>query len=261
MTLTLAHKGEALDAMLDRLYESFRELRSLPVWHRHVRGGVYAAQVTRNTKKGEWHAHLHIIVDGEYFPQNQLRDAWFAVTGDSKIVDIRPVPDRAKIAKYVAEYVSRPNEVACWGWAAIEEYAEAMHGRRLVHTFGSAHGIKVEDEDDGREPGGGTFVCDTVTLLRWRSKGDAAAVAAVRVLASLGPEWARVLVDRTEAWEHGGQMPDDQLVHTAIATARTVYLRPPDWKPAAAPPPRVIQPPLISVAGGEKRRPGRHATG
>jgi len=254
MTLTLAHKGESLDAMMDRLYIAFRDLRKLPVWRRHVKGGVFACQVTRNTKAGEWHAHLHIIVDGVYFPQTQLKAAWLQVTGDSEIVDIRPVPDRAKIAGYVGDYVSRPNEVAGWGWAAIEEFAEAMHGRRLVHTFGSAHGVKVEDEADTREPGGGTFVCDSLSLLKWRAKNDAAAVATIMCLAAQGPEWAKVLVDKSDAWEHGGAVPSDTAVMDAVAQARVIYLRPETWVPPPPAPPAARQDILIPVAPNDRRR-------
>lgn len=261
VTLTLSHKGESLRSMLDRLYEAFRKLRGTPFWKRHCRGGVYAVQVTRNTKEGEWHAHLHVIVDGEYMPQNQLSAAWLGVTGDSKVCDIRAVPDRAKIARYVAEYVSRPNEVAKWGWEAIDEYAEAMHGRRLVHTFGSAHGIKVEDEDDGAEVTAGTFVCDSLTLLKWRAKGDASADYVVSVLASLGPAWEKVFVDRTEAWHHGGAVPPDDVVAAAIATARRIYVESPNYQARAAPPPKTVQASFLEKWGHDGVDRRQHATG
>ena len=147
VTLTLAHRrGESLVAMLDRLQKAFRELRKNERWKRKVKGGVWSIEVTRNQKSDSWHAHLHLIVEGEYYKQSELSLDWECVTKDSRIVDIRSVHSRCAVSKYIATYIAKPHNVDSWEGGEVCEYARAMHGRRLLHTFGTAHGIKVDED-------------------------------------------------------------------------------------------------------------------
>lgn len=247
VTFTLRHKAEPLDSMLDRLYDCFRALRKTKEWKRHVVGGVYCVQVTRNTKTGQWHAHLHCLVDGTFWAQSEIARVWERVTGDSKIVDIRAVVDRRSVASYVAEYVSRPDGIAEWGWDAIAEYAEAMHGRRLVHTFGTAHAQQVEDRDDDRDCSGGEFVADVLTLLRLKKRGSVRAAFVVNTLSDLSPTWARVLGEGEFVWNMGTSVISPQDQADALTIARELYLRPVNWREPAPAGKRAVQPVLIDV--------------
>jgi hypothetical protein len=59
----------------------------------HVAGGIAVEEVTRNARTGEWHPHLHLVIDSalpEAVLQGKLAELWAAVTGDSHIIDGRP---------------------------------------------------------------------------------------------------------------------------------------------------------------------------
>jgi hypothetical protein len=144
-TLTLDDDGQSLDERLDRLMQSFRRLRRSPRWRACVRGGAYAIQTTRGRDGQHWHVHLHLLIDGTYYHQRELSADWLAATGDSSIVDIRAAHSRTAVATYVAEYVARPDGLGTWAAAHIREYAETMHGRRMIHTWGSCHGTAVDE--------------------------------------------------------------------------------------------------------------------
>lgn len=150
LTLTLREDGRALEDRLDRLAQSFRRLRERDEWKRHVRGGIYAVQVTRGAQGQGWHVHLHVIWDGEWWHQGAISDAWEQVTGDSPIVDVRAVVDRRRAGQYISRYVAHTDSVASWADEAIIEYARAMKGRRTLHTFGDQHGASVDEP--GEEP-------------------------------------------------------------------------------------------------------------
>ncbi len=145
ITLTLTNSPE-LKPMVQRLSQCFKELRRRNSWKAHVKGGVYSVEITRDEETETWHAHLHLIVDGSYYDQEELSNEWLAVTGDSMIVDIRKIANIGETAKYISDYVSKSGNVDCWSDSAIREYAIAMKGRRMVHTFGNAHGVKVDEK-------------------------------------------------------------------------------------------------------------------
>lgn len=138
MTLTLRHSSDHLSDQIDRLYRCFRNLRRWPVWKKKVRGGVWFFQVKKSAVDGLWHPHLHMLLDCSYFSQSLLSDMWLTVTGDSDIVDIRPVTDPKKAAAYVARYSSAPCKLVDLDSADCIELFDAMNGRRLIGKFGSA---------------------------------------------------------------------------------------------------------------------------
>lgn len=181
-TLTLAHREESLSVMNVRMANAFRELRKRPEWKALVSGGVWVIETTLNAKTGNWHLHLHLIIDGKFFPQKLLSKLWLTVTGDSSICDIRAVPDRKKAVAYVADYVAKPVELATWEPEKIREFATAMHGVRMVHTFGKAHRAVVESAEPPSEEKASVFVIHTLTLRRLAASGNAKAQFAVNTL-------------------------------------------------------------------------------
>lgn len=148
LTLTLADDGSSLTQRLDRLIESFRELRRRAEWRRNVDGGVAVIEITRGKDGFHWHVHLHALIDADFIPQRSLSDMWHQITGDSMIVDIRAVHDRHKAARYVTKYAAKSGNL--WGWTfdEIAEYAEALHRRRMVITFGSCHNVPIDNDED-----------------------------------------------------------------------------------------------------------------
>lgn len=189
VTLTLSHKLASLSSELERLADGFRKLRKSEWWKRHVKGGIYVVQVTRNTATDRWHAHVHAIVDGVFMPQKQLSEEWSRATGGSIICDVRAVPDREKTSKYVASYVMKPAAVLTWDFIAVREFATAMKGRRLVHTFASLHGKKIDPRKDDEASKPTDPLCSLHRLTNWAQRGHAASQHAMETLASLGNGW------------------------------------------------------------------------
>lgn len=190
LTLTLKHRGEVLNAMATRGAEAFAQLRETSTWKKHVKGGVWAAQTTRNPGTGEWHYHLHVIIDGSYFPQPTLKAMWLEITGDSSIVDVRAVHDRAAAAKYISRYVARPADLRTWPPASLREYAEAMHGRRLLQTFGTAHNPRLDADDQPEPPNPTTHLIHAAQLITASFEGHRAAQHARWLIARMGREHA-----------------------------------------------------------------------
>lgn len=142
--LTLRHKLASLDAEIRRLWSGFRALRKTAFWKSVVSGGIGVLEVTINEKTRLWHPHLHLIVDGEFIPQAKLSAEWKKATGDSEIVYVQAVHDRARASKYVSKYLAKSINPTALESREIREYATALHGKRLVFTFGKCAKIKID---------------------------------------------------------------------------------------------------------------------
>lgn len=78
--------------LLDR---SFRELRRAKLWKGKVQSYVQARGLTFS--KGRWHIHLHIALDSDYLPHQELKAAWVKATkgaGGPEGVQINAARDR-----------------------------------------------------------------------------------------------------------------------------------------------------------------------
>ena len=186
VTLTLAASTDSLKHQLDRLYAWFRELRRSPLWKDHVVAAVAVAEVTRNAETGLWHPHLHILTDGTYLPQNALAAEWERVTNGSRIVDIRAVHDRRNAAQYVAAYVAKPTQVDGWPPAAVNEFAYALRGRRMLITAGKAHRCHVPEDECETRPAIVEPLCSLPRLLRADRDGCPVAAHALSLLRRAG---------------------------------------------------------------------------
>jgi hypothetical protein len=197
-TLTAPHVSLPLAKHLAALRKAFGLLRKSPEWKRCVVGGLYAIECTRNESRGEWHPHVHALCDGTFFPHEELRRAWRralnAVGGvwnlspsDPLSIDAELIRDRAAAAKYVAKYLCKPSSVERWRLASIAEFARAMHGGRLLHTFGNLHGANLDPADPNEaEPG-----AERVASLPWvtlaASKGNHSARVACALFRLIWP--------------------------------------------------------------------------
>lgn len=184
LTLTLRSTDQPLKDVLFRLFNRFAFLRKMRGWTDRVTGGVWTLEITRNAITGQWHAHLHIIADGDFFPQAVLKALWLEATGDSFIVDVRAIHNRRDAAKYVAAYLAKPADVASWPASAIAEYALALHGRRLMQPFGTARSVDLDTDDEGREPQG-ALLCTAHTLSAACSANHEPALHAREILSRL----------------------------------------------------------------------------
>lgn len=155
LTLTLKHSRDPLKDQLKHLYESYRRLRRSKQYKAKIKGGVAVCEVTYNPADEQWHPHLHVLVDGEFWRQADISQAWEKASNGSKIVDIRMIHDRSKAGRYVAKYVAKIGDVDGIPTEKIPELALALHGLRMVQTsgslYGSTHNKKPEARDEPLE--------------------------------------------------------------------------------------------------------------
>jgi hypothetical protein len=190
ITLTLKATADSLKERLFHLFQRFGLLRTKAGWSSRVKGGVWTLEITRHPQLGHWHAHLHIIADGAFFPQPVLKELWHQVTGDSYIVDVRAIHDRSEAARYVAGYLGKPIDVAGWPAEAIQEFATATHGRRLMQPFGSARKVDLDADTDDPPNEPFEFVCSAHVLQAACVAGYGPALRAREVLARMSVDHA-----------------------------------------------------------------------
>jgi Replication protein len=145
VTLTAAHVQMPLRDQIARIYQCFSNLRRHRTWKDHVTGGAAFCEIKVSARTGKWHVHLHLIVTGSYLPQRMLSDAWQVATGDSRIVDIRAIPESKDVARYVTKYVTKPIDQTVYADPdKLDEAVVALRGRRLCFTFGSWRGLELQ---------------------------------------------------------------------------------------------------------------------
>ena len=110
-----------------------------------VAGAVWSYEVKRGNGSGLWHPHLHMIALAEFQPdQVELAREWQAITGDSFIVDVRPISsdDPAsgfiEVFKYAVKFGDQPH-------ADTLHAFQTLRGKRLLASSGCFRGV-VEPE-------------------------------------------------------------------------------------------------------------------
>ncbi len=159
LTVTLKHTQAPLDEQIDFLYKSFAKLRNRKVCKEAIRGGIWFFQVTYNSRTGEWHPHLHALLDAEYMLHARLVSDWYNITGDSTIVHIRNVDNPEKTLSHNARYAARPSSLLKIPKSLWKELYYAFNGRRICGTWGSARKVslrpsKPEDSNKWKDIGG-----------------------------------------------------------------------------------------------------------
>jgi hypothetical protein len=147
VTLTVKD-GDDLDERFRHLHAAQREL-----WKRKQRargsvldgvvGAVWSYEVKRGSGSGKWHPHLHMIALAEVQPdQASLSDEWRQITGDSFIVDVRPIEQDDPVSGFleVFKYAVKFSE---------QEPADTVHafrvlkGRRLIGSAGVFRNVEM----------------------------------------------------------------------------------------------------------------------
>lgn len=150
VTLTV-RDGEDLGERFRHLHACQREL-----WmrkHRRrgsvlddVEGAVWSYEVKRGSGSGLWHPHLHMIALAEEQPDEaQLRAEWQAITGDSFIVDVRPIEQADAAAGFleVFKYAVKFSDMEPADTVAA---FRALRGKRLIASAGAFRGVQVPEE-------------------------------------------------------------------------------------------------------------------
>ena len=149
ITLTLKASSDPLTKILDRIGKAFRILRNKPLWKKCLKGGCSIVETKIGKNSGEWHCHLHVIAEGKFIDQSLLADLWLDVTGDSRIVDVRPVGAKTGAVSYITKYVTKAADHSIvMSPRHLAEAIVAFTGRRLVSTFGTWRGLKLMERPE-----------------------------------------------------------------------------------------------------------------
>lgn len=131
-------------AGIKSLWEAWNRLRRSVRWKRKVRGCIVALEVTYNKKQHTWHPHLNVLMEGEYFPFEELRVAWSEATchrGRTSFIRAADEGTVQELIKYVTKVADLIGNVD-----ALEELLLSTHKKRFVRTYGSFYGLSVADE-------------------------------------------------------------------------------------------------------------------
>ena len=163
LTLTLRSSNAPLISQIDFIYRSFQKLRKRKWFMDLVLGGVWFFQVTRNDDTGQFHPHIHVLLDSEYLAQKKLKELWSVITGGSDIVDIRLIYNQEYTIRDVSRYAATPMSLVDLPVKQMLELYDAFKGRRLVGCFGTAKEIslrptKPPDSDKWIKLGSESFV-------------------------------------------------------------------------------------------------------
>jgi hypothetical protein len=164
VTLTVKD-GEDLGERFAHLHKAQRELWKQKQRGRGssldgVAGAVWSYEVKRGEGSGLWHPHLHMIALAENIPdQVQLSAEWKNITGDSHVVDVRPISQEDPVSgfievfKYAVKFSEQSPADTFHAW-------ETLAGKRLIASSGCFRGVEVPEGllDDPEELEGLPFV-------------------------------------------------------------------------------------------------------
>ena len=138
----------------------------------HVKGAIISVEIKRG-KAGGWHPHIHCLwlvpasvwswhegktgVQLEPNSHRELCDEWHEITGDSFVVNAKPLETAQDMAKgdpvndeyLVAElfevfkYLTKPGETCP---KDVVHAWQVTQGKRLVRSYGNVRGLKIPED-------------------------------------------------------------------------------------------------------------------
>jgi diadenosine tetraphosphate (Ap4A) HIT family hydrolase len=135
LVLTQTHKKETRKQSAKRIKDAFTKLQRRSFWKEFFKGGTWSLEFTKD-KNGLHHTHLHIVgFRRKFFGIELLRSEWLAVTGDSHVLNLKPIQDIAAGLREVVKYVSKPLDIRRFGAADLKEFI-GLKNMRMFGTFG-----------------------------------------------------------------------------------------------------------------------------
>ncbi len=207
ITLTGQSEGKKLNDNVRQMQDSLRKLRRDPIWKEHVHGGIWSMEVKPGRKEGTWNVHFHALVDGCFFDQKALSEAWLRATGDSEVVDIRKVHSVEGIAHYVTKYIAKPGDFEKFSDEELCIYAAAIKGKRMFGAFGTVNKRVKEDKEEVVHAGTDTSTISAHAICRSADGGHILAQRTRDLLVMAGGTFACIA---GAGWQKRSQFFDDE---------------------------------------------------
>jgi len=146
-----------LAAGIRSLYAAWNSLRRSARWKGKVKGSIAVLEVTYNKTSRTWHPHLNVLMEGDYFPFEELNQAWVKATegkGQTSFIRAADAGTAFELVKYtlkIAELKDSPlgavYELLIADPAALDEFLSAVYGVRLIRTYGTFRSMPMEDDE------------------------------------------------------------------------------------------------------------------
>ena len=163
---------------------AWSKLRRRKAWTDNVDAWMAVRETTGGADGQGVHAHLHLVVDADYWEWSEISELWSDVTGgESNVVDIRAVREgwEYELLKYPFKTAKLPD-------SRIVEFALGSSGQRTVSLGGAWY--KRASSEDLDESGDSEYEFLTFGALLTRvSEGDADAVTALETISRKGFYW------------------------------------------------------------------------
>lgn len=95
-------------------------------------GGAWIAAVEIGAENNNLHCHAVVSMPWAHF--SRLKADWLKITGDSFVVNIRPVDSPKKAAGYLLKYITKPPQSESYAGGA--DYAWMIKGSRRIRSGG-----------------------------------------------------------------------------------------------------------------------------
>ena len=150
VTLTVRNGPDLKERMahLQRCLRAYHKRRMGQRQKGEIRKASAAVWSYETTQKGNgWHPHVHAIWLCEEAPDPfRLSEEWQALTGDSFIVDVRPIVGDSvdgcmEVFKYAVKFSDLENSDRLHAYKTLK-------GKRLTDAFGDLRGLDVEPDED-----------------------------------------------------------------------------------------------------------------
>jgi len=195
LTLTIDDTpGESLKSASARILEAFKKLRRRKGFKEKIRGGVRAFEVTQNSDNDSWHVHLHVLMDADYWTQEELLGLWRKCLGSGdKKGGARIEESRSGIDEVVKYTVKGVEAAEKWPKEKLKEFLYWATGRRMVQGFGNLYGAKLPEEEGEGE------VSESELMRELHKEG----------IAGLHPLTGELVPDDDAVWVSGNKANDE----------------------------------------------------
>lgn len=129
--------------MVAFLVSCFKKYRATKLWKKSVLGGAFVIEVTG--KKGDWHAHLHIVVESYWMDFKTHQPVWNAISkGAGWYCKVIPP---AQVVRYLSKYLAKPGVEP----DDLGSVNPVLRNYRLFQSFGSWYGGLADFKDPARK--------------------------------------------------------------------------------------------------------------